>query len=253
MFLFLRVLLLRISTKNLISLWPILMAELIQVLLQLEQDLLSDLEGETKSHVQRMVNNDLATTNVTSANPALKMYLYACKLLDVLLAMPYSELHHFQLFRSAFVTDEDTTDRKSPVDTFIAFSIRLNKLLERKLQSMSTSIRDRLPTIKSSARPLLRLRTITHIVELYPFFNCLTRMHTYDHHHYQHSVSRNSHSLNKQLSLSKSKDSSKKKNKSMNHTSSYRKSDSSSANSIKEDTMSEIETSVLEDFVEYWI
>lgn len=48
MFLFLRVLLLRISTKNLISLWPILMAELIQVLLQLEQDLLSDLEGEAK-------------------------------------------------------------------------------------------------------------------------------------------------------------------------------------------------------------
>jgi hypothetical protein len=48
-----------------------------------------------------MVTNDLATTNVasttTGANPALKMYLYACKLLDVLLAMPYSELHHFQL------------------------------------------------------------------------------------------------------------------------------------------------------------
>jgi hypothetical protein len=48
-----------------------------------------------------MVTNDLAPTNVTSAstgsNPALKMYLYACKLLDVLLAMPYSELYHFQL------------------------------------------------------------------------------------------------------------------------------------------------------------
>ena len=48
MFLFLRVLLLRISTRNLISLWPILMAELIQVLLQLEQDLLADLDGEAK-------------------------------------------------------------------------------------------------------------------------------------------------------------------------------------------------------------
>ncbi len=49
-----------------------------------------------------MVTNDLTTTNVsstlTSLNPALKMYLYACKLLDVLLAMPYSELHHFQLY-----------------------------------------------------------------------------------------------------------------------------------------------------------
>jgi hypothetical protein len=48
MFLFLRVLLIRISSKNLISLWPILLAELIQVLLQLEQDLLSDIEGDIK-------------------------------------------------------------------------------------------------------------------------------------------------------------------------------------------------------------
>ncbi len=55
----------------------------------------------SKSHVQRLVTNDLATTNITNTstgiNHALKMYLYACKLLDVLLAMPYSELHHFQL------------------------------------------------------------------------------------------------------------------------------------------------------------
>ena len=48
MFLVFRVLLLRISTKNFISFWPLLMAELIQVLLQLEQDLLSDIEGDIK-------------------------------------------------------------------------------------------------------------------------------------------------------------------------------------------------------------
>jgi hypothetical protein len=48
MFLFLRVLLIRISSKNLISFWPTLMSELIQVLLQLEQDLLTDSEGDIK-------------------------------------------------------------------------------------------------------------------------------------------------------------------------------------------------------------
>ena len=48
MLLTLRVLLLRITSKNLISFWPILIAELIQVLLQLEQDLLSDIEGDIK-------------------------------------------------------------------------------------------------------------------------------------------------------------------------------------------------------------
>jgi hypothetical protein len=48
MFLFLRVLSIRISSKNLISFWPTLMSELIQILLQLEQDLLTDIEGEIK-------------------------------------------------------------------------------------------------------------------------------------------------------------------------------------------------------------
>jgi len=118
---------------------------------------------------------------------------------------------------------------------------------------MPASIHDRLPIIKSSNRPLLRLRTITHIVELYPFFNCLTRMHTYDQHHYQHPLISQTNILNKQLSLPKTKESSKKKNKSSIHTSSYRKSNSTIINSIKEETMSEIETSVLEDFVESWI
>jgi len=48
MFLFLRVLLIRISSKNLISFWPTMMSELIQVLLQLEQDLLTDSEEDIK-------------------------------------------------------------------------------------------------------------------------------------------------------------------------------------------------------------
>jgi hypothetical protein len=79
-------------------------------------------------------------------------------------------------------------------------------------------------------------------------------MHTYDHHHhYQHSLANQISLLNKQISLPKRKESSKKKNKSLNYTSSHRKSESTLINSIKEETMSEIETSVLEDFVELWI
>ncbi len=42
-----------------------------------------------------MTMNDITPTAISNAS--LKMYLYACKLLDVLLAMPYSELIHFQL------------------------------------------------------------------------------------------------------------------------------------------------------------
>ena len=119
---------------------------------------------------------------------------------------------------------------------------------------MPSSIRDRLPHCKNSSRPLLRLRTIAHIIELYPFFQCLTRMHTYDQHHYQHSLPSHSSLSNKQMSIPKNKESSKKKNKSSIHyASSVRRSETISTNSVQEETMSEIETSVLEDFVESWI
>lgn len=78
-------------------------------------------------------------------------------------------------------------------------------------------------------------------------------MHTYDHHHYQHPLTSQSSLTNKPVTLPKNKElSSKKKNKSSSHTSSNRKSESTAINSIKEETMSEIETSVLEDFVESW-
>lgn len=117
---------------------------------------------------------------------------------------------------------------------------------------MPQTIRDRLPTIKNTNRPLLRLRTITNIIELYPFFNCLTHMHIYDHHHYQHPLTSHTNLLKKQLSLPKTKESTKKKNKFSIHSSSTKKSDSTTMKSIKEETMSEIETSVLEDFVESW-
>ncbi|CAF4045021.1 unnamed protein product [Rotaria sp. Silwood2] len=183
-FLLFRALLIRISNKNLISFWPILMAELIQILLQLEQDLLFDIEGDIKSNVQRMTTNDITLTNIsngtTDSNPSLKMYLYACKLLDTLLAMPYSELCQFQLFRSAFVVDHDIINSNSNIDIFIAFSIRLCKLLEQKLQLMPISMCDQLLIISNSNYPLLRLRTISNIIELFPFFNCLARIHTKD-------------------------------------------------------------------------
>jgi hypothetical protein len=46
MFLFFRVLLIRISSKNLMTFWPTIISELIQILLQLEQDLSIDLEED---------------------------------------------------------------------------------------------------------------------------------------------------------------------------------------------------------------
>ncbi|CAF4238258.1 unnamed protein product, partial [Adineta steineri] len=122
---FLRILLIRISSKNLISFWPIIMSELIQVLLQIEQDLLSDIDGNSRSYVQRMTTQEITLLN--NPNLILKVYLYACKLLDILLAIPFSDIYQFQLFRSAFVDDHVKNYENSTLDTFITFSIRLSK------------------------------------------------------------------------------------------------------------------------------
>lgn len=73
---------------------------------------------------------------------------------------------------------------------------------------MSTSIRDHLSLIKNSHCPLLRLRNISNIIELFPFFNCLS---LYDNFYFE----------NEQIASS--------------------------------DKINDIETSVLEDFVELWI
>ncbi|CAF3570172.1 unnamed protein product [Adineta steineri] len=167
---FLRILLIRISSKNLISFWPIIMSELIQVLLQIEQDLLSDIDGNSRSYVQRMTTQEITLSN--NPNLILKVYLYACKLLDILLAIPFSDIYQFQLFRSAFVDDHVKNYENSTLDTFITFSIRLSKLFEQKFQTI--------PIIQTSNFPLLRLRIISNISELFPFFNYLSKMHLYD-------------------------------------------------------------------------
>lgn len=46
LFLFFRVLLVRLSNKNFMTFWPTVLSEMIQVFLQIEQDLLSELEGD---------------------------------------------------------------------------------------------------------------------------------------------------------------------------------------------------------------
>ncbi len=73
---------------------------------------------------------------------------------------------------------------------------------------MPTSTRDHLPVIKTSNYPLLRLQTISNIIELFPFFNCL-------------ALCDNFYFTNEQILVS--------------------------------DQINDIETSVLEDFVESWI
>lgn len=75
--------------------------------------------------------------------------------------------------RSTFLADCDTNNSTASTETFVAFSSRLVRLFERKLQTMSDGIRNQLPMMNPLDCPLLRLRNLSNSLELYPFFHHL--------------------------------------------------------------------------------
>ena len=87
-FLFFRVLTLRMSARHLTPLWPTIVSEVVHVLLQMESDLGSD----GKSHKQRMVISELLLGSNGYVNYSqekwLGLYLAVCKLLDLSQALP---------------------------------------------------------------------------------------------------------------------------------------------------------------------
>ena len=87
-FLFFRVLILRMSAQHLTPLWPTIVSEVVHVLLQMESDLGSD----GKSHKQRMVISELLLGSNGYVNYSqekwLGLYIAECKLLDLSQALP---------------------------------------------------------------------------------------------------------------------------------------------------------------------
>jgi len=118
-----RVLLVRMSHHHLTSLWPFIYTEMVQAFLQIECELNTNTPtSEFKSQLQKLINSaDFASTNgggaflgsTTSSilgqkgadSAWLQLYLYACKLLDLVIALPADQLPQFQMYRWAFVGD----------------------------------------------------------------------------------------------------------------------------------------------------
>ncbi|XP_037079103.1 LOW QUALITY PROTEIN: protein dopey-1-like [Pollicipes pollicipes] len=104
-----RVLLLRMSQRHVVSLWPSIITEMVQVFLQMEHQLSMETE-EFSQHIKRMSALDsswvLNSTNGLAANSHpgwLQLHLEACKLLDMCLTLPAHRLPQFQMYRWAFV------------------------------------------------------------------------------------------------------------------------------------------------------
>ncbi|XP_075767752.1 protein DOP1B isoform X2 [Pelodiscus sinensis] len=179
MFLFFRVLLLRISPQHLTSLWPIMVTELIQTFIQLEEDLAEEDEpSKSNSKVSRQKASSDGSGPLLSdiQQNELSLYLSACKFLDTALSFPPEKMQLFQTYRWAFVPEVDT--ETCTVTSHIMENhqectphiLRIMDLL--KLKYGETIMNER--TSEKCEYPLLNLRSIASITQLIPFFRTLS-------------------------------------------------------------------------------
>ncbi|VTJ64993.1 Hypothetical predicted protein [Marmota monax] len=178
MFLFFRVLLLRISPQHLTSLWPIMVSELIQTFIQLEDDLREEDESLRNSKINRTkvsVADGNGPSVAEMAPSELLLYLSACKFLDTALSFPPDKMPLFQIYRWAFVPEVDTEspaflpDLEENHQECKPHTVRILELLRLKYGEISGS--DEL-TMRSEF-PLLRQHSIPSIRQLVPFFRTL--------------------------------------------------------------------------------
>uniref|UniRef100_A0A8B9MQG6 DOP1 leucine zipper like protein B n=1 Tax=Accipiter nisus TaxID=211598 RepID=A0A8B9MQG6_9AVES len=175
MFLFFRVLLLRISPQHLTSLWPIMVTELIQTFLQLEEDLTEEDEpSKSNSKISKQkVSGDGSGSDIQQNE--LSLYLSACKFLDTALSFPPDRMQLFQMYKWAFVPEVDT--ESSTVTSHLVehhqecrpHIVRIMDLLKMKYGETNNTE----GLSKKHKFPLLNFRSVSSITQLMPFFKTL--------------------------------------------------------------------------------
>ncbi|XP_054830579.1 protein dopey-2 isoform X2 [Eublepharis macularius] len=178
MFLFFRVLLLRISPQHLTSLWPIMVTELIQTFIQLEEDLTEEEEpAKSNSRLSKQKASSDGNGPLLSdiQQNELTLYLSACKFLDTALSFPPDKMQLFQMYRWAFVPEVDTQTYNTTSDLMENHQeckphiVRIMDLLKLKYGELNTN-----EIATEYEFPLLDLHSISSITQLMPFFRILS-------------------------------------------------------------------------------
>uniref|UniRef100_A0A3Q3EVP2 DOP1 leucine zipper like protein B n=1 Tax=Labrus bergylta TaxID=56723 RepID=A0A3Q3EVP2_9LABR len=169
-FLMFRVLLLRISSQHLTSLWPIMVTELIRTFTRLEKTLQTE---KDVSKLAKVVRSALDRNGPVNFSPAeLDMYLSACKFLDTSLAFPPEKIPLFQMYRWAFVPEVDVERYSGPVETVlmegeqecIPHVVRVLEGIQQRYGESST---------EHLEFPLLTQHSLASITQLLPFLRIL--------------------------------------------------------------------------------
>ncbi|XP_012576738.1 PREDICTED: protein dopey-1 isoform X3 [Condylura cristata] len=206
-FLFFRVLLLRMSPQHLTSLWPTMITELVQVFLLMEQELTADEDisrtsGPSVAGLETTYTGGNGFSTSYNSQRWLNLYLSACKFLDLALALPSENLPQFQMYRWAFIPeasdDSGLEVRRQGIHQreFKPYVVRLAKLLRKRakdkeedfntviLEGMEMAKHQKNPEEDNSGRTLgwepgrllLTICTVRSIEQLLPFFNVLSQV-----------------------------------------------------------------------------
>ncbi|PIO34530.1 hypothetical protein AB205_0097240 [Aquarana catesbeiana] len=142
-FLFFRVLLLRMSPQHLTSLWPTMITELVQVFLLMEQELTADEDisrtsGPSVAALETTYTGGNGFSTSYNSQRWLNLYLSACKFLDLALALPSDNLPQFQMYRWAFIPEAsddsglEVRRQGTHQREFKPYVVRLAKLLRKR-------------------------------------------------------------------------------------------------------------------------
>jgi len=209
-FLCLRVLILKVSSSHLASIWPTMLTELFQILIQIEKEIINncliDCEEQippdtfNRRSLYKSNSNQTSNGSISSSTPSptassssskdtkskkLALYLSVCKLLDLLLILQPDKLSHFKLFRWSFVDDhlmaaEDNPDdwlknesQKPPsFDPSSGFTPLCLRISQQLAHKNPVGSNSLLTVIP--LRPLLTQRHITSLIQLQSYFNTIS-------------------------------------------------------------------------------
>ncbi|KAM9636649.1 protein DOP1A isoform 3-T5 [Morphnus guianensis] len=186
-FLFFRVLLLRMSPQHLTSLWPTMITELVQVFLLMEQELTADEDisrtsGPSVAGLETTYTGGNGFSTSYNSQRWLNLYLSACKFLDLALALPSENLPQFQMYRWAFIPEAsddsglEVRRQGTHQREFKPYVVRLAKLLRKKAKKNPEEDNSGKTLSWEPGHLLLTIYTVRSIEQLLPFFNVLSQV-----------------------------------------------------------------------------
>uniref|UniRef100_H0XIZ3 DOP1 leucine zipper like protein A n=1 Tax=Otolemur garnettii TaxID=30611 RepID=H0XIZ3_OTOGA len=185
-FLFFRVLLLRMSPQHLTSLWPTMITELVQVFLLMEQELTADEDisrtsGPSVAGLETTYTGGNGFSTSYNSQRWLNLYLSACKFLDLALALPSENLPQFQIYVFLKIKKKKSLSRRkhgkyNRMEKKKYIYIYSKQVMNKSCQKNPEEDNSGRALGWAPGRLLLTAGSVRSVEQLLPFFSALSQV-----------------------------------------------------------------------------